>query len=367
MLYLIAEFIALMKEPYDMSSAAMKIFEWTPEYAVHVDEIDREHQILFDDVNNLHEAMLAGKGAEILGTLLAKMTQYGIYHFANEEKLMATFRYPEIRTQAQQHEELRRGLKAMRERFERGETTITIELMLFLTRTLKNHVMVTDRLLGVYIKAEQDLTTYLERLLKGDHRGCSVIVQRLLAEGTPIKDLYVNLFQRALYHVGKLWEQSRLSVATEHLAASITTSMMTLVYPKLVASPRNGKSAVVTCVSSELHQIGAKMVADTFELHGWDAYFLGANTPLAGLLELLEEKQPDVLCLSVSLRSNVGQFKQTIKKLRSHYPGLDILAGGQALEPNRAEVMSDPHLQYLRSLDELEVWMANRLATDGCS
>jgi hemerythrin-like metal-binding protein len=343
-----------------MSTVAVKILEWTPEYAVHVAEIDREHKILFNIVNRLHEAMLNGKGTDVLGKLLEEIMQYTIYHFANEETLMATALYPELHAHVGQHEDLRRKVLAMRERFECGEATMTIELTLFITGWLRNHVMGTDRRLGEYIQAEQDFTAYMERLLKGDHRGCSVIVQRLLADEIPTKDLYVNLFQRTLYRVGKLWEQGRLSVATEHLAASITASMMALNYPKFSASPRNGKRVVVTCVRSELHQIGAKMVADIFELRGWEALFLGANTPIESLLELLGEVKPDVLCLSVSLRSNVGQFKQTIKEMRAHYPVLDILAGGQALQPNKFEIVNDSHLRYVQTLDELEAWILSR-------
>ena len=36
------------------------------------------------------------------------------------------------------------------------------------------------------------------------------------------------------------------------------------------------------------------MVADIMESHGWDAWFLGADTPLEDLLSLLQDKQPGV-------------------------------------------------------------------------
>ena len=51
---------------------------------MHVEEIDREHQTWFGAVNRIHEAMLAGKGKDTLGTLLAEMTQYTFDHFAHE-------------------------------------------------------------------------------------------------------------------------------------------------------------------------------------------------------------------------------------------------------------------------------------------
>jgi hemerythrin-like metal-binding protein len=343
-----------------MSAAPSQILEWTSEYSVHVPEIDRDHQFQFGLVNRLHEAMLAGRGAETLGTLLAELTKFTMSHFANEEKIMTDMRYPEMLAHVQQHDQIRRKVTEVEARFERGETAITIELMLFLSDWLRNHTMVIDRRLGDYIQIEQSFAAYLECLLQGDLRGCGLIVQRLLAEGISFKKLYVNLFQRAMYSTGELWMRNQISVATEHLATTITLSMMTLVHPALVDSPRNGKKAVVTCVGGELHQVGAHMVSDTLEFLGWDSYFLGANTPVEGLLELLVDKQPDVLCLSVSLSSHIGQFNEAVKKTRARCPALDILAGGQAFLPIKAEVNNDPHLRYLRSLDELEAWIAGQ-------
>jgi hemerythrin-like metal-binding protein len=344
-----------------MSAEAIKLLELTPECAVHVAEIDREHQFLFGLVNGLHGAMLAGRGTETLKTLLSEVTQYTIYHFDHEEKLMASLHYPEIQAHVQQHEDLRRQVKAMRDSFDRGDTKITIEVMMFLSEELlKNHVMVTDRRLGDYIQVERSFTAYLDFLLQGDIRGCRLIVQRLLADGISFKNLYVNLFQRAMYRTGELWMRNHISVAAEHLATTITHSMITLVHPTLIDSPRKGKKAIVTCVGNELHQMGAQMVSDTFEFFGWDSYFLGANTPVEGLLDLLGEKHPDVLCLSVSLSSHIGRFRETVMKTRTRFPGLDILAGGQAFLHNRDEVNSDPRLRFLRSLDELETWIENR-------
>ena len=107
-----------------MPAVPVKILEWNPEYSVQVDEIDREHRVWFDIVNRLHEAMLAGKGAEFLDTLLAEAAEYTLTHFAHEEELMAAVGYPELRAHVQQHEALRRQAEAFRTRFERGEVSV---------------------------------------------------------------------------------------------------------------------------------------------------------------------------------------------------------------------------------------------------
>ena len=138
-----------------MSAVRLKVLEWTPEYSVHVEEIDREHQTWFGAVNRLHEAMLAGKGKDTLGTLLAEMTQYTFDHFVHEEKLMAAIHYPDQWAHVQQHVELRCKAGAFKERFERGEATMTIELTLFLSDWIKQHTMTTDRRLGEFLVANR--------------------------------------------------------------------------------------------------------------------------------------------------------------------------------------------------------------------
>ncbi len=95
-----------------------------------------------------------------------------------------------------------------------------------------------------------------------------------------LKSLYMDLFQRSLYAVGELWELNKISVAREHLATAITESLLNLVYPRLFENTPTGKKVVVSCAANELHQIGGKIVADFFELNGWESHFLGANTPV---------------------------------------------------------------------------------------
>jgi len=343
-----------------MSIVPIKIMQWTPEFSLHNEVVDQEHKALFNTINLLHEAMLAGQGTKVLERVLAAEMRFAEIHFDHEEQLMAEVDYPELRAHTQQHVEQRKRFHEMAQRFERGEKSITIEYMLLLSEWAKVHTMVEDRKFGEYVKAQRDFKAYLDPLLLGNYRECSIVVQRLLSEGISIKDLYVNIFQRAMYYAGELWMKNQISVATEHLASSITLRTMSMVQPQLLDSPRNGKKAVIACVCGELHKIGARMVSDTLELGGWDSYFLGANTPIKDLLDLLGKKQPQLLCLSVTLSSHLDHFQETVKKTRARFPNLDILVGGLALQTSQVAIAKDAHLHYLRTLDELERWIASR-------
>jgi hemerythrin len=138
-----------------MSVVPAKILEWSPDYSVPVPEIDREHQNWFDIVNRLHEAMLAGRGAGHLRAIFAESTQFALDHLAHEEQLMAAAHYPALQEHVEQHDELRRRCRAFGERFDGGETTMTIEMMLYLSETIKQHIMTFDRPMGDYLRARE--------------------------------------------------------------------------------------------------------------------------------------------------------------------------------------------------------------------
>jgi methanogenic corrinoid protein MtbC1 len=199
---------------------------------------------------------------------------------------------------------------------------------------------------------------YLDGLLANDRQQCRLSFEQWLESDAGLRSLYEDLVRRSLYEVGDLWERGRISVATEHLATAVTESLLNLAYPRLFAQPRMGKSAVVACVANEYHQIGGKMVADLFELNGWRGYFLGANTPVRDVKELIAEKRPDVVALSVAVAFNLDTLVTVAAEIRAAFPELPILVGGQAFRwGGRERVERLSGVRFLASLDELEAWI----------
>ncbi len=202
---------------------------------------------------------------------------------------------------------------------------------------------------------ERFYQNYLGALLAGKRSACGDMVRELLDADIPLKDLYGDLFQRSMYEVGELWEANRISVANEHLATSITESLMNLAYPKLFATERTGQSAVISCGANEYHQIGGKMVADILELNGWDGHFLGANTPSEDLAAFVQEVKPDFAGFSLSILSNLDHLKRGVEMLRADFPNLDLMVGGQAFRWGGIDAIKRyPGTEYIPSLNELE-------------
>lgn len=213
--------------------------------------------------------------------------------------------------------------------------------------------------------SEETYQGYLAGLLANDHQRCRVFFDQLLATDIGLRSLYEGLVQRSLYEVGECWEQGKISVATEHAATAISESLLNLTYPRLFAQPRKGRSAVVTCVANEYHQIGGKMVADLFELHGWRGYFHGANTPVRDLVALIAEKRPDVVALSLASLIGLDALVGAATEIRAAFPDVPMLVGGQAFRwgtPERLVRLAG--VRVLKSLGELEDWITEHTELD---
>jgi methanogenic corrinoid protein MtbC1 len=72
------------------------------------------------------------------------------------------------------------------------------------------------------------------------------------------------------------------------------------------------------------------MVADFFEMEGWDTYYVGANTPVDSILQTLQERQADVLGISSTMHYHVNAVKVLVDQVRASDVGqrVKVLVGG---------------------------------------
>lgn len=84
-------------------------------------------------------------------------------------------------------------------------------------------------------------------------------------------------------------------------------------------------------MAGELHEIGMRMVADFFEMRGWDTMFLGANMPMAGVLKAIADRQPDLLAISVTMTFHIPDAARLIGRVRAGAGAekTKILVGGR--------------------------------------
>lgn len=173
---------------------------------------------------------------------------------------------------------------------------------------------------------------FLDMALAGDRRGAVRLIMDAAVDGIPLEELYLGVFAPCLREVGQRWQLGRITVAQEHLVTATTQLAMAQLYPQLFATPRIGRQIVVASVGGELHEVGARIVADLFELRGWDSAFLGASTPMADLVALVVDTAPDVLALSATLPTHVEQVRETIAAVRATGTRPSVLVGGRPFQ-----------------------------------
>lgn len=119
--------------------------------SVNIRSIDDQHKKLVALVNNLHDAMSAGKGQQVLGKILDELIEYTKTHFATEERLMIAHTYPGYLSHKKEHDGLTQQVIAIHQDFKAGKPVITVEIMRFLKDWLGRHIKGTDQKYGPFL------------------------------------------------------------------------------------------------------------------------------------------------------------------------------------------------------------------------
>ena len=189
----------------------------------------------------------------------------------------------------------------------------------------------------------------LEALLRLDAGAARAVLEDALAAGMPLARIYAGVVPPLMREVGRRWQTNEISVAHEHYCSAAVQSILGG-FHRLIFKHGNaaGPSIMVACVEGEQHELGARTVADVFELSGWHTSFLGANLPARDLVKLIEEaaRRPDVIALSATMPGHLARLAATIEAIRDS-TGVPVMVGGY--------------------LFDARLSLAERLDADGCA
>jgi methanogenic corrinoid protein MtbC1 len=171
---------------------------------------------------------------------------------------------------------------------------------------------------------------YLQLLLNGQRQQASRLIMDAVRNGIYIRDIYMNVFQKVQYEVGRLWQTNEITVAQEHYCTAATQLIMSQLYGYIMANARKPGKIVAACVEGDYHEMGIRMVSDMFELEGWQTYYLGANVPTTSIIASLMLNKPDILLVSATMVYHVKAVKALIEKVRATrgLENIKIMAGG---------------------------------------
>jgi hemerythrin len=98
-----------------------------------------------DIINQLNDAIEAGRSKEVMGAIFDELVAYTETHFSIEEKLMASHNYEEIEEHRKAHWAFTEQIKMDRDNFKVGAWKYEERLKDFLRGWLVNHIAASDQ------------------------------------------------------------------------------------------------------------------------------------------------------------------------------------------------------------------------------
>lgn len=127
-----------------MAAVMHEFMVWQDSWLVGVQTIDAQHKKLVSLINQLHEAMRIGQSKTVLTQILASLVDYTRAHFAAEEQLLQTHKYPDLPAHRIEHQKLTSKVLDFQEEFTAGNATLGVDVMQFLSNWLRDHILGTD-------------------------------------------------------------------------------------------------------------------------------------------------------------------------------------------------------------------------------
>jgi methanogenic corrinoid protein MtbC1 len=186
-------------------------------------------------------------------------------------------------------------------------------------------------------------TQFLDYLNQEDkEKSVKLALNKLQDHSLDVVSLYNEILTPALYVDFCKSNQKEICIWKEHVRTSIVRTIVECSYPFVVAerdekyhSDAKGK-IVVVCPPGELHDVGARMVADYFTLCGYFVIFTGANTPQDDIINAIKYEKPQYMAISITNYFNLVETRMTINRITDLKSSLTfkVILGGQACRSN---------------------------------
>jgi len=121
----------------------METYEWTPQLSVGVKEIDEDHKILINLLNEAIDFTDNKENSAGAAKILEALIYYTQKHFLREEAVLEVCGYANLEQHKISHHHIVQEVKDKAEKLDKG-TLIQDELVTFLLEWLVNHIADTD-------------------------------------------------------------------------------------------------------------------------------------------------------------------------------------------------------------------------------
>jgi len=183
-----------------------------------------------------------------------------------------------------------------------------------------------------------------------------------------LTEFYDKLLKPAMYRIGDLWQKGQLDVATEHASTNTAIGLIKIINERIITenkmtqeSSSSQYKAVICTPDGELHGLACNMIESLLLNNGFKVYNISTSIPTDHIVEYLDDLQPDIVFVSITLAENIRSAERLIQQSHAKYGKnnkLSVIVGGSAFNnveqcPNsiiNAFVMKDASFDEIMKL-----------------
>ncbi len=227
--------------------------------------------------------------------------------------------------------------------------------MFFFILFLKSIKLHYNREGGVYMEQYSlDLKELLEQRKQAE--AIAYVKNLLETKEVNLITLYEEVISESMKSIGMKNQEGRYNIVEEHIATGVMHAVIENTYEYAIRDRQqtNGYKVVIACMQDELHDLGARMLNNTFVYFGFETIYLGSNTPNEVIIDTVKLFQVDYVALSITNFLHLNNLKPLLSEL--HKLGVKVALGGYAITHNKEfleELEYEFELKNLRSVGEL--------------
>jgi MerR family transcriptional regulator, light-induced transcriptional regulator len=204
-----------------------------------------------------------------------------------------------------------------------------------------------------FAAAPRDPLVALRAALEGFDDASANSAMDLLIASFSVETLLSHVVLPYLREVGERWARGEVTVAQEHFASTILRTR--LLEAGRAWDAGDGPRAVLACPPDELHDLGLIAAGLALRAQGWRITFIGANAPIATVIEAADTVKPDLVVVSAVVEEPMESQRRALGLLARRHP---LAIGGAGASPELARAVGAEHLP------EDPVGAARRLALE---
>ena len=134
------------------------MYQFTKDCLIGVEHIDKEHEHLFELVNNTADLLMKEEvnRGDVTG-LFRELNDYAVLHFTHEEEYMMQINDPELLRQRKEHQAFVAKLKELEigDIKSQDDKETVKKVLEFVSRWLFSHILSSDTMIGVFHKMDK--------------------------------------------------------------------------------------------------------------------------------------------------------------------------------------------------------------------